>query len=233
MIHILTLKVGDKYPSSIVNELYEGILNNSTVPFKFTCYTEDSSGLLLDIATIPIEDSHKYKLQWHKMKFHDPSLTNITKGEDCIVMDIDMKILNNIDEILTYPISKNEYGVTRRWYSDKQDKCSINGGFQKFKMGYTKELYNIFSSNFRKWQEYFIENDLSIGPVSGEQNFIDMHIEEIGLKKNYLPDYWFSKYHEKILDNYLKRRYRYFGKGPFMIGDKLNDNIKIVHYSRA
>lgn len=233
MVNILTLKVGDKYSSSVVNELYEGIKSNTTLDFKFYCYTEDTNGLNNNILTIPIKDPLKYKLQWHKLKYHDPKLTKISKGEDCIIMDIDMKILQNIDDILSFPIDSNQIGVFKRWFSDKQHLCEINGGFQKFKMGYTKKLFEIFESDYKTWQEYFIKNELSIGPVSGEQNFIDMNIEKIGLEKKYLHGYWFAKYHEKILKHYLIPRYRYFCKGAFMINGKFNENIKIIHYSRA
>ena len=99
-------RVGDKYSSSVVNELYEGIKSNTTLDFKFYCYTEDTNGLNNNILTIPIKDPLKYKLQWHKLKYHDPKLTKISKGEDCIIMDIDMKIFHHLDFFCIYDFLK-------------------------------------------------------------------------------------------------------------------------------
>ena len=51
-MNILTLKVGDKYSPDYVNRLYKGFKRNSSVPFDFYCYTENSDGLDDNISVI-------------------------------------------------------------------------------------------------------------------------------------------------------------------------------------
>ena len=234
MIHILTLKVGTKYSSNVVNNLYKELKYHSTTPFKFWCYTENKKGLDPDIKIINLTNPEKYKLQWHKVKFHKTNFANIPMGDDCIIMDIDMKILQDVDAILNFPINKNEFGCVYRWWSDRTHQCPINGGFQKFKMGSSNMIWKLFEEKPDFWQPYYINRDEAFGPVNGEQNFIHNHIEAIGLKRKYLPLEWFGKHNENLLENYIKPLWNQkVSKEPYMKDNNFNKNIKIIHYSNG
>ena len=80
MINILTLKVDTKYSAEYVNRLYNSIKRNTTVKFKFYCYTENPVDLLPEICIIPIEHPNKFKLQWHKLIFHKTGFADIPMG---------------------------------------------------------------------------------------------------------------------------------------------------------
>jgi hypothetical protein len=45
MIEVVCVKYGTKYGADYVNKLYEGIEKNLTLPHRFSCFTEDSTGL--------------------------------------------------------------------------------------------------------------------------------------------------------------------------------------------
>ena len=45
MINIVCLKFGTLYGPDYVNKLYAGVKQNTTVPFKFHCFTEKPEGI--------------------------------------------------------------------------------------------------------------------------------------------------------------------------------------------
>lgn len=230
MLNILTLKVGTKYTSEDVNKLYENISEHTNIPFRFICYTEDESGIDTSIQTVKMENPNVFKLQWHKLKFHQTGFGGIPKGEDCLILDLDLKILQNIDPILNFNISSNEFGVIYRWWSDRTHQCPINGGFQKFKSGYTNYFWDIFKNNFEYWQEYYINKGEAFGPVNGEQNFIHNHIEKAGLKRKYLPMDWFAKFNNKLNESYIQPLWEKHIRKTKFVEDP---SIKIIHYSNG
>ena len=144
MIHILTLKVGDKYSSQYINNLYRGIKKNTTVDFKMYCYTEDPKDIVDDVEIIELANPNLLKLQWHKIQFHSKNFAGIKNGERCLILDIDWIITGNLDDILSFDIKPKHFGCFERWWSNRLEWCSINGGFQMYRMGDTEYLHRIF-----------------------------------------------------------------------------------------
>ena len=230
MLHILTLKIKEKYPAIYVNRLYNSIKRNSTVDFKMYCYTEDPTDIIPEIEIIPIDiDPDKYKLQWHKLIFHKEGFAGIPKGERCIILDIDWIIIGDIDPILSWPLNQNEFGCIHRWWSRRQNWCYINGGLQIFNMGDTSHLWDIFTEKSNYWMDYYISIGEAEPPVNGEQNFIDKHVE---IKRSYLPNEWFCKYD---VDDYLKLQKQWMkyvdSTSIFYIDNEFDERIKMVHFS--
>ena len=130
MISICTLlKKGPKYGTEDVNNVFRGLKKHTTKPFKFYCYTDyDTEFLDEDINIIKLEKNDK-KLQWYKLDFFKK---DIIKEEDIILMDIDQVITNNIDELINFPVSDNEFISYGTWWPQK---IKVQGGFYKFKSG--------------------------------------------------------------------------------------------------
>ena len=229
-IHILTLKVGTKYSAEYVNKLYLNIKKNTTVNFKFYCYTEDSKGILPEIKIIPLNNPDEFQLQWHKLKLHKNDFASIAPGEKCLLLDIDWIVIDNIDEILTYDLPQNHIGVFERWWSNLRHFCKLNGGFQMFYMCDTHYIWNDFNKNPEYWQRHYIDNGFAVGPVNGEQNFIHQH----GKNKHWLPMEWFAKYHSedwiKINRNWEKD---VNPNEPYYMGGDFAESIKMVHFSNS
>ena len=91
MIRILTLKYGDKYPSSCVNHIYDNIVKYYSKPFKLYCMTDDAKDLNSNIHILPLIYEDDIKLHWYKLKFFD-----MFDDTENIIMDIDQYILNDI-----------------------------------------------------------------------------------------------------------------------------------------
>lgn len=232
MVTVLTLKKGNKYSSNIVNNLFYAIKNNSTVDFRMICYTDQPEGLDKNITVEIILEPDEFPAHWHKLEFHKPGFAGLNFLDDVIIMDIDMIILQNIDDILNFPVSKEEFGAIYRWWSKRTNWCPINGGFQKFKHGTTEHIWNKFYRKPNFWPTYYSSIGEAEPPYMGEQNFIHHNIEACNLKRSYLPIEWFAKYNplQPELHDYWKEKVKnseYFNNGIF---DPL---IKIVHFSNA
>src|SRR5210317_1994486 len=126
MMNILTLKVGNKYDVSYVNNLYLSIRNNTTLPFKFFCYTENPEGLHEDINVVDLGNP-KFVLQWNKIEFHKTGFAGIPEGEHCLILDIDQLVHRNFDSIIGHTLEEGQFGCFQRWWSSKenQEYCKI------------------------------------------------------------------------------------------------------------
>ena len=230
MLHILTLKIKEKYPALYVNRLYNSIKRNSTIDFKMYCYTEDPTDIIPEVEIIPIDiDPDKYQLQWHKLIFHNEGFAGIPKGEQCMILDIDWVIIGDMDPILSWSLKEGEFGCIQRWWSRRQNWCYINGGFQIFNMGDTSHLWDIFTEKPDHWMDYYISIGEAEGPVNGEQNFIDKHVE---IKRSYLPNEWFCKYDVDDYHKLQKQWMKYVDSTSiFYIDNEFDERIKMVHFS--
>lgn len=231
MMHILTLKVGPKYSSAYVNNLYKSIKDNSTAPFQMHCYTDDMEGLDRQNINIIQNPFMKYRLQWNKVEFHREMFAGIMTGEQCLILDIDQLCIGDFDPILTHKLEEGQFGCFTRWWSRLQGMCRINGGFQMFRMGETDHLWQKFKSDPDWWTNYYIKRGEAFGKVNGEQNFIDNHVGE---NRYYFPKEWFGKYNSDDM-NVIQRQW--FEEcdpyEPFFIGGEFASSVKLIHFASS
>ena len=100
-----------------------------------------------------------------------------------------------------------------------------------FHMGDTDHLWQKFIEDPSYWQEYYVSNGLAEGPVNGEQNFIDNHIN---IKRQYLPKEWFGKYYDKEMD-YIQSRWLYYidKHSVFYLNEFFDERVKMIHFANA
>jgi hypothetical protein len=99
MINIVCLKWGTKYGPEYVNRLYAGVKRNTSVPFKFWCFTEDSTGIDSEVCVAPLPFSGQLETWWNKLYLFSDKIP-IPKGETIFYIDLDTLIVDNIDHIL-------------------------------------------------------------------------------------------------------------------------------------
>ena len=56
MYTVACMKWGDKYGPEYVNRLYNMVERNTTLPFKFICFTDNADGLLPEVSVRPLPD---------------------------------------------------------------------------------------------------------------------------------------------------------------------------------
>ena len=183
MIHIFTLKFGDKYPVSLVNDLFLETKRNDV---KFYCYTDNNLNLHSGIITIPLQN--KLHLHWNKIDFFKKDFVKYLSGDQCIIMDIDQIIVDNVDPLIYYPVEQNQLVTYQAW---DDGPCKINGGWYKFNAGEMHHVYEKFYSN----PEYYQLEYYNMGVVDykyfGEQNFVEDSVRNI----KYMPAEYYSGRH--------------------------------------
>lgn len=171
------------------------------------------------------EEKDGFKLQWNRLHLMNSEI----KGP-ILTIDIDMLFINDYMKAIDYPVKRGEFLTAKSWWVDSAFlKSTVNGGFQKYYPEDCKYIYDEFVRNKEYWEEYYIKKGITVGPVNGEQFFIE-HMVNKKLKLKYLPENWIIKMDHKFTKEELaKLNVNYDGDWAYL-GDEFNSNIKIVHF---
>ena len=203
---IYAVRVGDKY-----GEHYEKAL-----PFVDHWIRHEEAGV---------------RLQWNKLRCFE--------GEKCpvIVIDIDLTFMNDYQDLFSLPVERGEFLTTRNWWGQDNPvtmKYKIAGGFYKFWPEDTEYILDIFHEDPLRWQNYYIQNGTTVGPVNGEMNFVEDCVRgRIGnnpLKMKFVPDAWHTKWKNEPSKEYMYRMSKLYDNDYLWLGD-FHPDIKLVHYA--
>jgi len=216
-----------KYSPDYVAKLYNGLKTYCTFPFEFICYS-DNPNVKAD-KVIPLPKDSKIKRHWHKLSFFNPEFMEQKPTDEIIIMDIDQIIVNNMDDLIGWPVVDNELVSYDKWWGLPKPK--LQGGFFKFKSGQCKVIWDTFIKDPEKWQLHYYNTGQVHYKYFGEQNFV----EDIATKNNIpislIKGKWIGKYtldKEQNLENNVEYCKRF--DEDYMILDKPHPNIKIVHF---
>ena len=227
MLKICTVFFEGLYHPNAVSNLYRSLKENSSVPFEFICLAD--RGVDADVV-LPYNKHSNIKLHWHKLKFFSPQFAYQKPGDDIIIMDIDQKIVGNVDDLLGHPVSENELVTYGQWW---ENKLGINGGGYKFKSGSLKFVWDDFALNPEYWQLHFYDNGTVHYKYYGEQNYVKLKVLEHKAKLTKTPSEWIAKYTDDYTEN-LKLNQMYMQKfdTDYMILDnQVNEKLKVIHYA--
>lgn len=98
MYNIVCLKWGTKFQPEYVNRLFYGVRRNTTLPFTFHCFTEDSTGLDSNIVIHPLPYTN-IQGWWQKLYLFSDEV-NIDGR--ILFLDLDTLIVGNIDHFISY-----------------------------------------------------------------------------------------------------------------------------------
>ena len=227
MLKICTVFFEGLYHPNAVSNLYRSLKENSSVPFEFICLAD--RGVDADVV-LPYNKHSNIKLHWHKLKFFSPQFAYQKPGDDIIIMDIDQKIVGNVDDLLGHPVLENELVTYGQWW---ENKLGINGGFYKFKSGSLKFVWDDFALNPEYWQLHFYDNGTVHYKYYGEQNYVKLKVLEHKAKLTKTPSEWIAKYTDDYTEN-LKLNQMYMQKfdTDYMILDnQVNEKLKVIHYA--
>ena len=137
--------------------------------------------------------------------------------EPICVMDIDVLLVNDYKKIFEYPVERGQFLGMPGWWRDSNAEYTLNGGFFKYYPRDCRYIYDEFMSNVDYWQEYYIKNGITKGPVNGEQYFVfDQVNKELNFKL--LPESWFTRWksdYEDTEHTYSKWQYTITEKYTF------------------
>ena len=165
MAKVYAVRVGDKYGPE-----YEEYLKSK-----------------LDITFIN-ESIHPFIRQWNKLRFFGLDI-----DEPICVMDIDVELTNDYMELFEYPIKKGEFlSIPTFGDTDEWRGYTLNGGFYKFYPTDTKYVLEKFLKDPQHWSTHYINNGTTVGPVNGEQYFVEDSVKE-RLELKLVPEEWVQR----------------------------------------
>jgi phenylpropionate dioxygenase-like ring-hydroxylating dioxygenase large terminal subunit len=217
-----------KYTPDYVEKLYNGLKRHCTLPFEFICYS-DNPNVKADVV-IPLPKYSDIKYHWHKLTFFSPLFAYQKPGDEIIIMDIDQVIVNNVDDMIGFPVVDNEIVSYKQWWGQKPHLI-IQGGFIKFKSGTGTKIWDNFIKNPEYWQLYYYNEMIVHYKYFGEQNFIKDRARHHNINITLMEPEWVGIYGLNKKQN-LKNNRTYMDrfKEDYMIMDKPNPKVKIVHF---
>ena len=165
-------------------------------------------------------------LQWNKMR-----VMNMDIDEPVVVIDIDLEFINDYMDAFEYPIERGEFLSAKSWWRDtvRSDlSYSVNGGFFKYYPKDCKYIYDKFMKDKFYWQNYYIKNGTTVGPVNGEQYFVEDSVKE-KLKLKFLPETWFCKSVKNPSKDWWARMNTLYPGDRIYLDGEYNKEIKIIH----
>ena len=170
------LKHGSKYSADYVNKLHNMFDRNCTLPVKFACFTEDTTGIDSNIECFPLPNL-KVNGWWYKPMFFDP---NLPISGTMLYCDLDVIIFNNIDKFFTY--RPGNFCILRDFNRYlRKDWKKFNSSIFRLDVGMQSHVYRNFVSdpitNSRRFH--------------GDQDWIYDQVKE---DWNYYPDKWAQSY---------------------------------------
>ena len=202
---VFAVRIGDKYGQDVEDYIESKISN-------VTWIRDELPGV---------------KLQWNKLR-----VMNMNIDEPVLVIDIDMFFMNDYVKAIDYPIRRGEFLTARSWWKDTwNEKYSLCGGFQKYYPSDCKYIYDEFMRDPEYWSQYYITRKITVGPVNGEQYFVEDQINK-KLHLSYLPDTWMSAMCDKNDKKELARLNTLY-PDEYMYLDGFNEKLKIIHFKNC
>jgi hypothetical protein len=177
-------------------------------------------------------------LQWNKMFAMQSDI-----DEPVCVIDIDIILLNDYLDIFEYPIKRDQFLAMPGWWRDTETEgYSVNGGFFKYYPRDCRYIYDKFMSDIYYWQNFYIKNGTTRGPVNGEQFFVEDSVKE-RLELITLPDAWFTRWITNDLaktygtshhrwQSEITGKYQQLTGNPYIyLGGEFYPDIRLVHFT--
>ncbi len=149
-LNVVCLKWGDLYSPKYVNVLYAMVKRNLTVPHKFICVTENTTGLNKEIEVLPLQQElnsniRKFKGWWYKLFLFKPD--NGLSGR-VFYLDLDTAVVGNIDKIAG---TASDFITLRDFYvayrDPKKVTDAVGSGLMAWTAGNHAQLWNEFIKN--------------------------------------------------------------------------------------
>jgi hypothetical protein len=116
---IVCVKIGTKYPSYMVNNLYRMCTRHMTHSFDFFCYTDDAEGLCDSINVISFVDHGLDVVVYNKLYLFSESMDKHLPRCPRLYFDLDLVIKGNIDDLAN--VSLNPLTVIDAEWRQKHD----------------------------------------------------------------------------------------------------------------
>lgn len=178
---VVCMKWGDKYGSEYVNRLYNMVERNLTLPFKFVCFTDNSSGINPKVEVRPLPDMDlpaDKERGWRKLSLFRKDVG--LEGR-VLFLDLDTVIVANINDYLTIP---GKFIFIKHWKPHQAKTQGVGEtAVYRFEAGELEFLYTYFMENMQLVKSSFRH----------EQAYVSHELSKRGIA-NFWPEEWMPSF---------------------------------------
>jgi hypothetical protein len=138
--NVVCIKHSGFYKPEYVTKLYNMVKRNSTVPFRFTCFTERPDGLEaegIEVRPLP----YMLKGWWNKIPLFAPP--QCIDDDQIVCLDLDIVITANIDWLLNY---RGKFAGLGYWQYGPEQKY-YNGSIWSLRPGENTHVWENFNEH--------------------------------------------------------------------------------------
>lgn len=195
MVNVVCMKWGTKYGPVYVNNLFRGVSRCLERAHRFVCFTDDRSGLLPEIETLPLPlpglSGHDIASAWNKLGIFRSPLFDL-EGPT-LFLDIDLIVTGSLDPFFDYETER--FVIINDWQHPK----SYVGNSSVFRFEAGK--YGAVLDNYLEKQEWIKTHHRN------EQEYLSHFWHERG-EIAYWPPHWCASFKRHCLPDWPKMYWR-------------------------
>lgn len=189
--NVICMKWGTAYGPEYVNILAAMVKRHLTIPHRFVCFTDDTTGIHPSIETRPIPEialgSAPIWSGWRKIASLSPHL-GLTGN--VLFLDLDLIIMGNIDGFFTH--APNEFCIIENWTQPGQ-KIGNSSVYRYRADAHT----DVFADFERRHEEIY-------RTITNEQTYLTLQVAQKH-KVEFWPDEWCRSFKRHCLPNVFLR----------------------------
>ncbi len=184
-VNIVCMKWGTLYGAHYVNRLYASVWRNLNRPFRFVCFTDDTSGIVQQVECHRLTDvqfsASEKDRRWLKLGVFKNRLADLQGC--CLFLDLDVVVTGSLNEMFDYAPGK--FCISHDWWMPhKHLRARLlnspkigNTSVFRFEAGTLEHVL----TNFEKNSEQIISQ------YSLEQEYVTRAVED---RIQWWPDAW-------------------------------------------
>ena len=212
-VNVVCIKWGTLYNEKTVNILYNMVTRNTSFKVNFYCFTDNKKGLLKDIIAHPLPKMNMKKEDCKYSYVKEAGLCDDNlgglKGQRAFFFDLDILIIDNIDELFTFPKGDKFYTIND--WNTKGDHVG-QASCYSWKVGTLGSIKEYFEKNSKECVDRFF---------TASQEYLSFKVIEKYGKLNFWPDTWIKSFRFHCLPLGIFRSF---------ITAKIPKNVKIIAF---
>lgn len=175
-LNIVCLKWGTLYGPEYVNRLYRGVYQNLNQSFEFHCFTDNTSGIIPDVITHPLQYKN-LSGWWNKLYLFS---NKIPLDGRILFIDLDTLITGPLDDIVN---QQDDFIVLRDFFTGIARSVVGNDN-----VGSGLMLFNA-KKHSHIWESFIANPEQAIAQCRphGDQRWIQLHQEQRTYWQDIIP----------------------------------------------
>ena len=183
-VNVICMKWGTKYTSNDVNVLHSMVKRHLTIPYRFVCLTDDSTGVSKEVECFDMPQIAKDLSPWRKLGMFSEKIGDLS-GK-ALFLDLDIVIIENIDCFFMF---SNKFTIIENW--TQKGRGIGNSSVYCYTVGAHTDVIQYYRDNVEEVTNKY----------SNEQIYLSRKIGDI----DYWPANWCKSFKKHCIPMYIVR----------------------------